>query len=203
VAPDPELRAALEREAAEQGVLALHQRLAQLDAAAAARLHPNDTKRVIRAIEVASAPDAAAPADASVTTPLTTPAQMGYAIVSFGLEMPREQLYRRLEERVDHMLQNGFMEELRRLANAAGAESTLALQSLGYRQMLPALSDPSRFDEGVALWKRDTRRYAKRQMTWFRHQLPVHWIAIDESTPPAETAERIIAQWQALTVTGD
>ena len=80
--------------------------------------------------------------------------------------MPREQLYQRLERRIDAMLQQGFMDELQRLAGTFDNRSTLALQSLGYRQMLPVLTAPERFDECLALWKRDTRRYAKRQLTW-------------------------------------
>lgn len=190
VAPNPELRASLERDAAEHGAVALHQRLAQLDPAAADRLHPNDIKRVVRAIEVALAPAANDPP--GLSNPLTSPATMGYAIVTFGLEMPREQLYRRLELRIDKMLEAGFMDELRRLAAAPGAEHTLALQSLGYRQMLPVLNGDASFDEAVELWKRDTRRYAKRQMTWFRHQLPMTWIPIDEQSNPHDVAATIV-----------
>jgi len=197
VPPNPELRAELEALAAGQGAGVLHERLAQLDAAAAARLHPNDVKRVIRAIEVASAPDARA-GDDSVCgrNPLTSPAPVAYDSINFGLDMPRDQLYQRLEQRIEVMLQQGFMDELRWLTQLPGSRSTLALQSLGYRQMLPVLAEPERFDECVALWKRDTRRYAKRQMTWFRHQLPVQWITLDESTPPARVAASIERAWR-------
>jgi len=214
VPPNAKLRAELEAEALEHGVLPLHERLAQLDAAAAARLHPNDVKRVTRAIEIALAqpqPGEENPADLT----LTSPQQMSYHsltlnahdsssshykssnIISFGLNMPREQLYRRIEKRIDLMLQAGCMDELRALREEGTPEQIPALQGLGYRQMLPVLDDPAMFAECVAVWKRDTRRYAKRQLTWFRHQLPVHWIEIEESTPPSVSAQRIAAEWRA------
>jgi len=190
VPPDLELRAQLETIAATQGVLPLHERLAQLDAAAAKRLHPNDTRRVIRAIEVALG-QAVLDEENAANSIATVPPQASYSSLAFGLDMPREQLYQRLEQRIDNMLRAGFLDELRALRQAGTPEEIPALQGLGYRQMLPVLDDASALEECVAIWKRDTRRYAKRQMTWFRHQLPVQWIEIDENTPPLVVAQRI------------
>jgi tRNA dimethylallyltransferase len=215
VPPNPELRAQLEDEAVRHGVLPLHERLAQLDAAAAARLHPNDVKRVIRAIEIALGQAQPLEENTSDLT-LTSPQQMSYHSLTlnadnsssshhdidnsgivFGLNMPREQLYQRLERRIDLMLEAGFLDELRALRGEGTPDQIPALQGLGYRQMLPMLDDPTMFEECVAIWKRDTRRYAKRQLTWFRHQLPVHWIEVEESTPASVIAQRIVAQWRA------
>jgi tRNA dimethylallyltransferase len=221
VPPNAQLRAQLEQEAAAHGVLPLHERLAQLDATAAQRLHPNDVKRVIRAIEVALGETQKQIEKAAQLT-LTSPQQMSYhsltfdapndppshhatihRSLAFGLDMPREQLYQRLEKRIDNMLQAGFMDELRALRQEGTPEQIPALQGLGYRQMLPVLDDPSILEDCVAIWKRDTRRYAKRQLTWFRHQLPVRWIEIDESTPPSITAQRIADEWQAYLMKGE
>jgi tRNA dimethylallyltransferase len=184
-APNPQLRAELENEAAQHGALHLHERLRVLDRAAAQRLHPNDVRRVIRAIEVAQA------ASASQDPVL----RFVEAFTVFGLSLERETLYRRLEQRIDTMLAAGFMDELRNLLQSNAAGTSTAMQSLGYKQMLPALSTPEVFDECVELWKRDTRRYAKRQMTWFRHQLPTQWVAVDGLTS-SQIAELIQAQAQ-------
>ncbi|HVF11329.1 MAG TPA: tRNA (adenosine(37)-N6)-dimethylallyltransferase MiaA [Abditibacteriaceae bacterium] len=213
VPPNPELRAQLAEEAAAHGVLPLHERLAQLDAAAAERLHPNDVQRVMRAIEIALGQTTQHEKN-SLDLSLTSPQQMGYHSLTLnaprsssshhdtipdsiacGLDLPRAQLHRRLEKRIDLMLKAGFLDELRALRGEGTPDQIPALQGLGYRQMLPALDDSSRLADCVAIWKRDTRRYAKRQMTWFRHQLPVRWIGIEESTPPLSIAQRIATEW--------
>lgn len=189
------LRKELEEFAAREGVEALHQRLAEVDAAAAARLHPNDVMRVVRAIEVALY-EAAQPENMPVAE-----AQVGPEYKAFALEWPREQLYERIDQRVDLMLEQGFLQELKGLL-AAGYGETIALQSLGYRQMRAALENPAVWDEAVEDWKRQTRRYAKRQGTWFRHQLEVTWIAaVDEKGEKrnaAEVAGEIVAAFKEM-----
>jgi tRNA dimethylallyltransferase len=189
-APNPQLRAALQKEAAQHGAQHLHDRLRVLDAGAAERLHPNDVRRVIRAIEVAQSPPSIPEASPEAAQVLQEPFD------SFGLDMERETLYGRLEARVDSMLQMGFMDELRKLATSRVPANSTAMQSLGYKQMLPALNDPQVFNDCVELWKRDTRRYAKRQMTWFRHQLRTQWVSLDEGTAPEQVAEEIASRWR-------
>jgi tRNA dimethylallyltransferase len=189
--PDPALRAALTEEAIRKGAAALHARLAQTDSDAAARLHPHDIHRVIRAIEVARYRSAA-----EGSTPASPEPQSAPPSVIFGLTMSREQLVSRLEARIDAMLAAGFMDELRRLAELGLPPGSGVLQAVGYRQMLPVLTDPTRFDAGIELWKRDTRRYAKRQMTWFRNQLNAHWIEIDSTSAPSDVAATIAVALQ-------
>ena len=189
--PDTELRTTLEREAAEHGVKWLHRKLQGVDAAAAARLHPNDVRRVIRAIEVASAPQSE-----TEVLPNTEISAVLFDVAIHGLKMAREKLYPHLDARVDTMLATGFMDELRVLKEGGASPDSTAMQGVGYKQMWPVLENAELFDEGVELWKRDTRRYAKRQMTWFRHQLPVNWIEVDETSAPGETAEFIAHRWQ-------
>jgi tRNA dimethylallyltransferase len=180
-APNPQLRKELESEAVQHGVLHLHERLRVLDRDAAQRLHPNDVRRVIRAIEVAQ----------STSAPQELSPQSAETFTVFGLSLEREALYRRLEQRIDSMLQAGFMDELDTLLQTDPDGTSTAMQSLGYKQMLPALHNREMFNNCVELWKRDTRRYAKRQMTWFRHQLPTQWIAVDGLTP-AQIAEIVV-----------
>lgn len=187
------LRKELEEFAALEGVEALHQRLAEVDAAAAARLHPNDVMRVVRAIEVAQY-EAAQPENVPVAE-----AQVGPEYKAFALEWPREQLYERIDKRVDLMLEQGFLQELESLLKA-GYGDTMGLQSLGYRQMRGALKNPELVEEGLEEWKRQTRRYAKRQGTWFRHQLEVGWVqAVDgkgQKRSAAEVAGEIVAAFR-------
>ncbi|MBV9864156.1 MAG: tRNA (adenosine(37)-N6)-dimethylallyltransferase MiaA [Abitibacteriaceae bacterium] len=192
VPPNPELRTRLEAEATAKSAQWLHNYLASLDAVAAQRLHPHDVRRVIRAIEVAST-------ERLLTTEHQTPLvpiEPQYDAVTFGLDMPREQLYARLEQRIDAMLQAGMLDELQWLLNQGISLASPLMQGLGYRQLLPALSNPATLADCVQLWKRDTRRYAKRQLTWFRHQLPVQWITIEQEYAPTEVAQQIAQQWQ-------
>jgi tRNA dimethylallyltransferase len=196
--PDPALRLHLESEAATHGPEYLHGKLNELDAPAAARLHPNDVRRVIRAIEVASSPVQGVEAgDETIRREeVVLPFVTDYNPIVWGLEMPREQLCSRLDRRIDAMLAAGFMDELRALIERGVSLQSTAMQSLGYRQMLPALHDAAQMEECVTIWKRDTRRYAKRQMTWFRHQLPTRWIPITEDTLPTVVAQRIAREWR-------
>jgi tRNA dimethylallyltransferase len=195
--PDAALRAKLQEYAEREGSARLHQRLQNLDAAAAARLHPNDTRRVIRAIEVAttfSRSDSQSESTPPASELENDNPKSDFDFEAFGLSLPREVLYKRLNDRVDAMLRAGFMDELR-AAIDAGFGETIPLQNLGYRHMRPALDDGTHFDAGVELWKRDTRRYAKRQMTWFRHQLPVRWMDVMNRSA-GQVATEIVARFE-------
>lgn len=187
-APNSALRAELEAEATAKGAEHLHAKLQAIDPAAAARLHANDTRRVIRAMEVALSSSQAE------TAPQPS---LEYKPHVYGLTMERELVVQRIERRVEAMLQAGFMDELRGLLEAGVPLDCIPMQGVGYRQMLPALKHPELFDEGVELWKRDTRRYAKRQMTWFRNQLPTRWIELDDSRARADIAQHIAGIWRA------
>ena len=190
--PNEELRLQLETQLQEHGAQWLHEQLRVLDATAAGRLKTNDTRRVIRAIEVAqqSAIGNRQSAEQIQNSKLKIE---NYEI--FGLGWPREVLYRRIEARIEQMLRDGFMDELRRLVDLNLPPNATALQSLGYRQMRPSLDDATCFDACLELWKRDTRRYAKRQMTWFRHQMPTRWIEVDDSTSVEKTADSIAFEY--------
>lgn len=169
IEPDEGLRELLEAELKHFGAEKMHERLTALDPAAGARLHPNDTFRVLRALEVAVLrPQFEVPSSPD-------PPEVSYAPRIFGFDWPREVLYERINTRVDAMMREGFDIELRVLADEWGKDAA-ALGGVGYKQMLPFLEDDTLIDECLEGWKRDTRRYAKRQMTWFRHQLEVTWL---------------------------
>ncbi len=162
--PDFELRARLDAQLAEVGHDAMHARLAELDASAAARLHPNDTHRVLRALEVARSPRAEI---ASELPPRQ--AQI------FALNWARELLVKRINERVDAMIEAGALDETRRLVEQFGADAP-ALGSVGYKQLRAHLKGELTWEEAVESWKIATRQYAKRQMTWFRGQTRATWL---------------------------
>lgn len=174
---DPELRARLAREADREGTAALHRRLAEVDPRAAERIHPNDLRRIIRALEVYT-----------LTGIPLSQQQRGedesrFDLVAVGLTAPREVLYTRIDQRVDAMLARGLLGEVRSLV-VRGLESWLtSVQALGYKEFLPYLRGEEDLETAVDRLKRETRRYAKRQLTWFRREPDLHWL--DRASYPA------------------
>lgn len=185
---DYELRRRLEAQAREEGPRALHRRLAEVDPESAARLHPNDVRRVVRALEVyytTGRPLSEHLKEARASEP-------AYEVAMFGLTRPREVLYRRINERVDAQIRQGLIEEVRRLAERYG-ELPVARQALGCKEILAYLKGELTLEEAVERIKRDTRRFAKRQYTWFRKQPRIRWIDLEELGSPAAAA-RLIAE---------
>jgi tRNA dimethylallyltransferase len=171
---DPAVIAALEQEAAEGADL--HARLVAVDPDAAAKIHPNDLFRVIRALEVAVTQN---------TTISSLQDAHGFAgeryrTLKFGLYMDREKLYQRIEKRVDMMLDQGLIREVEGLLDRGYRSDLKSMQSIGYRHVCQYLRGDTGFDEMVALLKRDTRRYAKRQFTWFRRDKGMVWLMPQE-----------------------
>jgi tRNA dimethylallyltransferase len=164
----PELRARLERSRARQGESWLHRILQHLDPASAARIHPNDTPKLIRAIEVCLT--ARKPlSEVMARDPLT-----GFRLLRIGLNPPRQALYDRLNRRCAEMFAAGLVEETRALLERFGPVT--ALDSLGYRQALRVLRESWSVEEAVETAQQGHRNYAKRQLTWFRREPEVHWI---------------------------
>ena len=175
---DSALRERLEREAAQHGVNVLHDKLRACDPASAERIHPNNVVRVIRALEVYEL----------TGTPMSElqqqwhPEKQRYPFIAFCLTMPRTLLYHRIEQRVDVMLANGLIAEVESLLAAGYARGTVALQSFGYRELIAYLDGECTYLEAVEQLKQNTRRFAKRQLTWFRKDTRIEWI--DRSTTP-------------------
>lgn len=164
-----ELRARLRRSAERRRGTWLHRMLTRLDAASAARIHANDTPKLIRAIEVCLA--SRKPMSAVMgRDPLT-----GFRLLRIGLNPPREALYQRLNQRCAEMFAAGLVEETRELLVRYGPVK--ALDSLGYRQARAVLDGSMSLDEAVKAAQQGHRNYAKRQLTWFRREPEVHWIA--------------------------
>jgi tRNA dimethylallyltransferase len=164
-----ELRLRLQKSRERNGQAWLHRLLRRLDPVSAARIHSNDAAKLIRAIEVCLA--ARKPlSEVLARDPLT-----GFRLLRIGLNPPRQALYHRLNRRCAEIFAAGIVEETRGLLDRYGPVK--ALDSLGYRQVLRVLRESWSVEEAVAAAQQGHRNYAKRQMTWFRREPEVHWIA--------------------------
>ncbi|MEW5952752.1 MAG: tRNA (adenosine(37)-N6)-dimethylallyltransferase MiaA [Bacillota bacterium] len=165
----------------------LHQFLASVDPESARRLHPNDAKRIIRALEVFKL---TGQTSSSFNVPGGRRESL-YRLVMFGLRMPREKLYRRIDDRVDKMMEQGLVIEVRQLIQRGYGRRLKSMQSLGYNEIGAYLAGEIDLAVAVELIKRNTRRFAKRQLTWFRQDRRIHWVDLDHFTSPAEVAREI------------
>lgn len=183
---DPATRQHWEHFAATHGAAALHQELHAVDPVTARRLHINDVRRVVRALEIFTLtrkPMSEQPANWD-RPPNPVPVVV--------LNWPREELYRRIEQRVDAMLAAGWLNEVRRLRDVRPPPSKEARQALGYRELLDYLEGHRNWPETVELIKTHTRQFAKRQLTWFRGLPGLHWL--DARTPQLQ--EQVKKLWQ-------
>ena len=169
---DEAYRAELEQYAEAHGNEALWNILQEKDPDSAAKLHSNDIKRVIRALEVLHVTGIPASERQSTVDKQT----MRYNAVYIALNMPREVLYDRINRRVDIMIQDGLEAEVRTALANGVAQDALSMTSIGYRQMIQYFNEEISFDRAVELIKRDTRHFAKRQLTWFRHDPNIQWV---------------------------
>ncbi len=182
------LRQEIEARAREIGADALHGELAVLDPASAALIHPHNVKRVVRALEMHSegvsyAEQAARFACRTFHYPET---------VLVGLTMDRAALYRRIDERVAGMLAQGLLGEVRRLLDAGLREALTAAQAIGYKELVPVVEGTASLEDAQAAIAQATRRYAKRQLTWFRADPRVRWVDVTV-LGVAAAAERVLA----------
>jgi tRNA dimethylallyltransferase len=168
---DPRVRENLRGEAREKGGAALYERLRKVDSQTALRLHPNDLFRIMRALEVFDTTGV----PISFYREQHRFGERPYVTLKIGLEMNRDMLYRRIEERVDEMIEKGLLGEVEKLMAMGYGRELKPMQSLGYKQMVQFLSKEIGWDEAVGQMKRDTRHYAKRQWTWFKADPEVHW----------------------------
>lgn len=173
---DEAFRLEMKQFAEQHGVQALHDRLREVDPKSAERLHPNDTRRVIRALEIARQTGATMTEQLSRQT-RTSP----YELCIIGLTMERTLLYERIEKRVDMMLEQGLVEEVQQLLAAGYHESLISMQGLGYKEIVLYLRGQLSLEEAVALIKRDTRRFAKRQLSWFRRMPEINWVDVTDA----------------------
>ncbi|MHB9025984.1 MAG: tRNA (adenosine(37)-N6)-dimethylallyltransferase MiaA [Armatimonadota bacterium] len=191
---DRALRDRLAAEAEEHGVAALHARLREVDPLSAARLHPNDLKRIIRALEVYEL--TGRPLSSYQYRPEAGGDTGPYRPDMYGLTLPRDILYDRLEQRVHAQLAAGLLEEVRRLHEAGYRHELPAMKGITYRQLLGYLRGEYDFQTAIDLMVRDNRHYAKRQLTWFKADPRIRWIDIQAAGGSAGAAEIIIAGWR-------
>ena len=184
---DGGVRERYERIAAEQGAEALHALLAERDPESAALIHPNNVRRVVRALEMSDEGVSYARHHEGLHERAAH-----YPARIWGLSWPREDLYARIDARVDQMVEAGLVEEVRALAGRGLTTDVTAGQAIGYKEMLDALSGRIGLGEAVELVKRRTRRYAKRQLSCIRHDGRVRWLEMGEVSLE-EACERIVS----------
>ncbi|MEI3609246.1 tRNA (adenosine(37)-N6)-dimethylallyltransferase MiaA [Pseudogracilibacillus sp. SO10305] len=169
-----ELENLLERE----GNIALHEKLKRVDPIQASKIHPNNYRRVIRALEVFES------TGKTMTERHKTQNKTSkYDYVLIGLEMNRDKLYDRINRRVEKMVQDGLVEEVRALYDK-GFSDTQAMKAIGYKELIPYLEQEMSLDEAVSILQRNSRRYAKRQYTWFKNQMDVTWFNAEKVANP-------------------
>ncbi|HZG78701.1 MAG TPA: tRNA (adenosine(37)-N6)-dimethylallyltransferase MiaA [Paenibacillus sp.] len=173
---DEEARARWNDVADAQGTEALHTLLRERDPVSAARIHPNDRKRLVRALEVFDATGRPM-SEQTQKREKTSP----YDLCMIGLTMEREKLYERIERRVDAMLEEGLEAEVRSLLDRGYARSLPSMQAIGYKEMAAYLEGEISYDHAVYLLKRNTRHFAKRQLSWFRMMPQIHWVDVTDT----------------------
>ena len=187
---DEDLRESLRKEAQDKGNRFIYEKLLSIDPEAASRIHENDTKRIIRAIEVYEHTKKTISEHIKESRQEPSP----YRYIVFGLDWDREKLYARIEKRIDKMLEDGLADEVKRLVYMGYDRGGTAMQGIGYKEVLDYLKGSRTFEETVYILKRDTRHYAKRQMTWFRRIEGINWLRVDENSDFGELSEKIIRE---------
>ena len=167
-----EIRQRLERRMAEEGPRILHEELRLVDPVSAEKIHYNNEKRVIRALEFFELHQEPISAHNEAMKKRESP----YDFLYFAIDMDRQVLYDRIDQRVDRMIEDGLVEEVERLVREGVRPGMTSMQGLGYKEILPYLNGETTLEEAVRVLKRDTRHFAKRQLTWFRAEKPIIWL---------------------------
>ncbi|AWP36834.1 tRNA (adenosine(37)-N6)-dimethylallyltransferase MiaA [Heyndrickxia coagulans] len=187
IAGDPAYRAELEKIARREGPGLLYKLLEKTDPESAAKIHPHNVRRVIRALEVChfSGRTMQDYKKQQQDEPL-------YCAALIGLVMEREKLYQRINERVDQMMERGLIEEVRKLydKNLRGVQS---IQAIGYKELYDYFDGRMTLDEAVSRLKQNTRRFAKRQLTWFRNKMEIEWFDMTKEEEKEKKFEEISA----------
>ncbi len=172
VPADPDLRSELSSRLRDEGGQSLLEELREIDPASASRMLPSNTRRIIRALEVYRV----------TGTPISelqkSRAEIPFEPLFAGLEWNRRELYARINRRVDSMIANGLVEEVKSLVASGNPIGLNALKTTGYKEVFAHLAGELTFDEMVPLIKQNSRRYAKRQLTWFRRDERIRWFEV-------------------------
>ncbi|CCK87223.1 TPA: tRNA (adenosine(37)-N6)-dimethylallyltransferase MiaA [Clostridioides difficile] len=181
-----ELREELQNQLAEKGIDYMHNRLKELDEESANRIHKNNTKRVIRALEVCLS--------GKKMNDFSNDLKFNeeYQPIIIVLNRDREHLYQRINMRVDIMLKNGLVEEVKKLLSMGFKKDMISMQGIGYKEILKYLDGEYTYEEAIEIIKRDSRRYAKRQITWFKRYKTAKWFDLEQYENIDELKNEII-----------
>jgi tRNA dimethylallyltransferase len=166
----------------------LYEHLLDIDPVSAQKIHPNNVNRVIRALEIFEVTGK----PKSYLDEQSQQQELNYNYFLIGLDWPREILYERINERVDLMIENGLIEEGEMLLDRGYNWDMGAMKAIGYKELRPYFEKRASLEEVVEILKRDTRHFAKRQMTWFRKDDRIHWLKMDSAKPTEELVTECI-----------
>lgn len=172
----------LMKEAGEDGIDRIYRKLKEVDPEQAEKIHPNNHRRIIRALEIYEATG-----KTKTEWEKEQKRESPYEPLIIGLTMERKKLYEQINRRVDQMMENGLLEEVETLYRQ-GYENTQAMKAIGYKEFIPYLEGEIMLEDAIETLKRNSRRFAKRQYTWFRNKLPVTWYLIN----PEEKDEKFL-----------
>ena len=191
-ATDPSVRERLQKQAETEGILALYSRLQELDPAAAEKIHPNNTKRVVRALELYEITGMTITEQNERSRILPPP----FSAFMLALFPERERLYERINLRVDQMAEAGLFEEAEKLRQMGLTKEMQSMQGIGYKEAFDCLDGLTNREECLDIIKQATRHYAKRQLTWFRRDERYHWVNPEEEGSLRAALEEFT--WQNL-----
>ncbi len=192
---DLRLRAIYEELACSEGLEKLYERLKAVDPDAAARIHPNDKRRIIRALEVFTMEGKQISDQVRKTGQDESP----YDLYAYGMNMDREILYKSIENRVDTMIESGLLEEVNSLVSRGYTNESPGMQVLGYKQLLMYLNEQLKWGDAIAEIKKQTRNLAKRQLTWFRRETAITWFTVTDQKSLMTIAENICSKVKDIT----
>ncbi len=195
---DWEYRESLREREKSEGEGRLHRDLLTVDPILAEKIHTKDLQKIIRALEVKHLTGRLLSEIHSEDAEMKVSAKTAHTII--GLRRDRDDLYQRINTRVEYYIKSGLVEEVEGLLASGFTVDLPAMRGLGYRQMIPHLMGEQGLDEAIAILKRDTRRFSKRQMTWFRSDPNIHWIDLDEEESTEQCADRIMRLKKELSV---
>ncbi len=184
---DWELRGIFYQKANELGREVLYEELKRVDPMSAEKIQPNNLKRVIRALEVYYITGKPISQLQQMIKP-----EIDFKTVQVGLKWDRKKLYKRIEQRIDEMIKAGLIDEVKKLRELGYDKNLNSLQTVGYKEIFDYLDGLISYDEMIRLVKRNSRRYAKRQLTWFRQDKRIIWLNVDETTDFDGLAEKVV-----------
>lgn len=194
---DTKIRTELESLSREKGAAYLHQMLQDIDPESAAQIHANNQKRVIRAIEYYRQTGE----KISVHNRLEREKESPYQFLYYVLNTDRQVLYQRINQRIDCMLQEGLVEEVKKLSQMGCTRDMVSMQGLGYKEILDYLNGVISLDQAIYILKRDTRHFAKRQLTWFKREKDVCFLNLPEyQNDPQQILDKILDDIRQLSM---